>query len=240
MPALQWLGDIEKETGGGYLAKALGGGINTGISAYLGQKEKGREGAIKERELGMQQSEIDLKKKQLEHDYSKLDYDKRKDMYDTMVKLLPSIAPDKQAELTSTPEWMELEKSLGMPSLSGSPLSPETPGPGWSNEQNVEAVRTNLIRKRVGPKRDMFGISEPKELNTLQDAIDHITEENLNPEMFKNELSQYQTEEPIVGKGGAKKVGVRSASPYKEYPDAYQEGGVWKVKRGGKTYTIKE
>ena len=234
MPALQWLGDIEKETEGGYLAKALGGALTTGVSSYLGQKEKGRESAIKEREMGMQQSELDLRRKQLEHDYSKLDYDKRKEMYDTMVKLLPSIAPDKQMELTSTPEWMELEKSLGIPSLSGSTVGPETAKPGWSNEQNVEAVRTNLIRKRVGPKRDMFGISEPKELVTLQDAIDHITEENLNPEMFKNELSQYQTETATVGKGGEKKVTVRPANEYKVGEKKVKDGVTYTYKGNGK------
>lgn len=29
-------------------------------------------------------------------------------------------------------------------------------------------------------------------------------------------------------------------SPFKEYPDAFQEGGVWKVMRGGKKYRIEE
>lgn len=29
-------------------------------------------------------------------------------------------------------------------------------------------------------------------------------------------------------------------SPYKEYPDAFEEGGVWKVMRGGKKYRIEE
>jgi len=226
MPQLQWLGDIEKETAGGYLAKALGGGISKGFEAYAGTKQRLKEEAEEKRKTGVAegvaQSELDLKQKQLEHDYAKLDYDKRKDMYDTMTKLLPSIQPEKQQELTSSPEWITLEKSLGMPSLSGSTISPEdkTAKPGWTGEQKVEAVRANLVRGRVGPKRDMYGISEPKELSTLTDAIDHITEEGLSPSMFENELERYKTPPPIGGKGKGK--------------DKYKVGQ--KINKGGKTY----
>jgi hypothetical protein len=154
-----------------------------------------------------------------------------------MVKLLPNVSPDKQVELTGSVEWTTLEDSLGLPHLSGIALSPAKPEPGWSNVEKVEAVRANLVRRRVGPKRDMYGISEAKNLETLTDAIDHITEEGLNPSLYTAELAGYQETPTIAPKGKGK---GRQTSPYKEYPDAYLEGGKWKVRRGGKVYKIEE
>jgi len=223
MPQLQYLGDIPKQ--GNNDISALAQALQGGIAGYFGAKEN-----RKKNELA--QSEIDLKSKQLEHDYAKLDYDKRKDMYDTIIKLLPSVPPEKQQELTSSPEWTTLEKSLGVPSLSGTTVSPEKSKPSWGQEQEKEAVKANILRGRVGPKRDMYGISEPIILDTKEKVIDYITESGFDPNdpVFTDKLSQFN----IEGVGGKRK------SPYKEYPDAFQEGGVWKVMRGGKKYKVQE
>ena len=233
MPQLQWLGDIEKETGGGYLAKALGGGISTGLQTYVGMKEKGRERALEEKKLGISQSELGLKKQQIEHDYAKLDYDKRKDAYDSMVKLLPNVPPDKQAELTGSVEWTTLEDSLGLPHLSGATLSDKTK-PSWGQEQEVAAVRAALSQGR-GTLSQMVGEPLPKDIKTKQDALDYISLKGLDPSLFTAELARYDIAPTVA----PTKKG-RQTSPYKEYPDAYLEGGKWKVRRGGKVYRVEE
>ena len=228
MPQLQWLGTIEKEDAGSYLAKALGEGIQGFTSGYMGAKQRQKEEAI-------QQSELDLKKKQIENDYSKLDYDKRKNVYDTMVKLLPSVPADKQAELTSSPEWTALEKSLGMPSLSGTTLSPEKTKPSWGQEQETASIKSDLMRGR-GSISTLVG--EPLEfiMKDEASALDYISKKGRNPAEFGAELSRYQTGAPTIGMKGKGK----QTSPYKEYPDAFQEGGVWKVMRNGKKYKVQE
>jgi len=234
MPGITWLGDIEKETSGGYLAKALGGGISTGLQTYVGMKEKGKERAFEEKKFGLQQSELDLKKKQIEHDYAKLDYDKRKDAYDSMVKLLPSVPPDKQRELTESVEWTTLEESLGLPHLSGTTLSPEATKPSWGQEQEVAAVKAALIQGR-GTLSQMVGEPLPKDIKTKQDALDYISLKGLDPSLFTAELTRYEEAPTVAAKGKG-----RQTSPYKEYPDAYLDKGVWKVRRGGKVYKIEE
>jgi len=232
MAQLQWLGQMprKREDDMSYVAEAIKGGT----SAYLEGREKAFSTRLKSREVGVQESELAQKGKKIEYDYAKLDYDKRKDAYDTMAKLLPSLPPEKQQELTTSPEWTKLEDSLGLPNLSSSTMS-NKPEPGWSNVEKVAAVRENLTRRRVGPKRDMFGISEAKDLSTEQDAIDYITEEGLDPSQFKAELAGY-----VASSTTDKKQGKGRKSPYKEYPDAFLEGGVWKVNRNGKKYKIQD
>jgi len=230
MPQLQWLGDIEKETGGGYLAKALGQGVSSGIQSYMGTKEQRRREQLSQQTAA---SEMELKKQQIEHDYAKLDYDKRKDAYDSMVKLLPNVPPDKQAELTGSVEWTTLEDSLGLPHLSGATLSDKTK-PSWGQEQEVAAVRAALTQGR-GTLSQMVGEPLPKDIKTKQDALDYISLKGLDPSLFTAELARYDIAPTVA----PTKKG-RQTSPYKEYPDAYLEGGKWKVRRGGKVYRVEE
>ena len=237
-PQLQWLGDIPKEDAWSSVAKAIQGGM-AGFTSGMGMgMEKQKLGMEREKttaSLKMAQSELDLKGKQLEHDYAKLDYDKRKDMYDTMVKLLPNVPSEKQVELTSSPEWMTLEKSLGMPSLSGTTLSPEKTKPTWGQENEVASIRSDLMRGS-GTTYSLMGEPEPFDMKTEEDALNYLSKRNQNPAMYSAELARFKTITP-TGKG-VKKGG--QSSPYKEYPDAFQEGGVWKVMRGGKKYKIQE
>ena len=66
MPQIQWLGDIDtSNSGGGYLAKALGEGIGGAVKGYFAGKERAKEREIKGRELEMQESELELKKKEI-------------------------------------------------------------------------------------------------------------------------------------------------------------------------------
>ena len=241
MPQLQWLGNLDKgKNNSSQLAEAIGGGISSGLGAYAQTKEKAKENAFK-------QEELDIKKDQAKHDWAKLDYDKRKDMYDTMIRVLPNVPADKQMELTSSPEWVELEKSLGMPSLANTTMSSESKV-GWSNEQKVASVRADIIRGRVGAKRDMYGISEPKILDSEEAILDHISDEGLDPAMFSDVISQRfgntnapTTEAKVKGKSSSVTGYTTSEkSPYKEYPDAFKEGGKWKVMRNGKKYIVQE
>lgn len=239
MAQIQWLGDIDSRKNDQF--QRVGEGISAGVGAFLSGQERGRERkaatASSAQRNALDEAELDVKRKQIEHDYAKLDYDKRKDAYDTMVKLLPNMPPDRQQALTSSPEWTALESSLGLPSIAGSTLSKEQPEPGWSSLQKTASVRENLIRRRIGPKRDMFGVSEPKDLTSEQDAIDYITEEGLDPSAFADELAAYKTAQQPAAKG----VKSKQQSPYKEYPDAFlDKDGKWKVRRGGKTYRIEE
>lgn len=234
-PQIQWLGDIEKGGPGGYVAKALSEGIGGFVKGYTYGREKATEKAMKEKEIGISQSELDLKTKQLENDYAKLDYDKRKDTYDTMVKLLPSVPPEKQTELLSSPEWTTLEKSLGLPSLSGSTLSPEVPKPSWGQTQETASIKADLTRGQ-GSISTLVGEPLPVDIKTEEDAFNYISKKGRDPSEFATELSRYRTANPTM----STKTKGRQVSPYKEYPDAYLEGGKWKVKRGGKVYKIEE
>ena len=265
MPGITWLGDIEKETGGGYLAKALGQGVSTGLQTYVGMKEKRKreqiEDALKrgeltlaeaklelakseesgrqerskaelglgERKLSFEQqtaeSEITIKKQQIERDYAKLDYDKRKDAYDSMVKLLPNVPPDKQAELTGSMEWTTLEESLGLPHLSGIALSPDKTKPSWGQEQEVAAVKAALAQGR-GTLSQMVGEPLPKDIKTKQDALDYISLKGLDPSLFTAELARYE-ETPTVAPTKKGKV----------ITDKYKVGQT--IVKGGKTYTYK-
>jgi hypothetical protein len=232
---IQWLGDIPRETSGGYIAKALGEGVSGYFKGRIYGEEKVEEKRRWEEEKGLKETEIDLKKKKLEHDYAKLDYDKRKEAYDSMVKLLPSVPPDKQMELTSSPEWTELEKSLGLPSLSGSTLSPEEPKPSWGQTQETESIKADLARGR-GSISTLVGEPLDFQIKDLDTALDYISKKGRNPAEFAASLEKYKTGATAApaAKGGKQK------SPYPEYPDAYLDKGVWKVKRGGKVYRIEE
>jgi hypothetical protein len=238
MPGIQWLGDVDTTTAAektkrenqSLIAQALKSGIGT----YLKEKEKGEERALEGRKIEVAESEATTKQKQAEYDYSKLDYDKKKDAYDTMIKLLPSVPPEKQAELTSSPEWIALEKSLGMPSLSGSTISPEAPKPSWGQEQETASIKADLTRGQ-GSISTLMGEPLPVDIKTKEDALNYISKKGRDPAEFAVELTRFDTEaSTIPGKGKGQR------SPYKEYPDAYLEGGVWKVKRGGKVYKIEE
>jgi len=123
MPQLQWLGDIEKETGGGYLAKALGGGISTGLQTYVGTREKRIEQA-EEKRKALASEEMDKKKLELMQQQS--DADVIKDMTDTMKR----IPIDKQSQA-----WLLMKdffKARGRPmdtvidQLSQIPITPDT------------------------------------------------------------------------------------------------------------------
>jgi hypothetical protein len=201
MPQLQWLGTLGAQDKSG--VDKLESGIALAMNMAMKGKEMGMQKKVSEANIANAQSETDIKRTQLEREYAKVDFDKKRDAYDSMVKLLPNLPPEKQVEVTSSPEWVALESSIGVPSIKGSTLNPEQPKPGWSNISNTEAVRANLIRKRVGPKRDMYGMSEPKELATAQDAVDYITEEGLDPAQFARELAGFGE----VSEGGGERKG---------------------------------
>ena len=123
MPGITWLGDIEKETAGGYLAKALGGGISTGLQTYVGMKEKRGEQA-EEKRKALASEEMDKKKLELMQQQS--DADALKDMTDTMKR----VPIDKQPQA-----WLLMKdffKARGRPmdtvidQLSQIPITPDT------------------------------------------------------------------------------------------------------------------
>jgi len=85
-----------------------------------------------------------------------------------------------------------------------------------------EAYTTPEAQARV--KAEMYGNLIMKVINgkNPQEAVVEVIKERLAKEM--DEVSQSTDEQ----------------NPYKEYPDAFNEGGVWKVIRNGKKYKIEE
>jgi hypothetical protein len=215
MPGIQYLGNIESDKNADipYLANALKGGMegfNTGRK--IRQEREDVEFSQK-----IQLSALDIKQKELENSYAKLDYDKRKDMYDTMVKLMPTVPPEKQKELTSSPEWIKLEESLGMPNLSGTTMTPDVK-PSWGQAQENASIKADLTRGR-GSISTLLG--EPLEfiIDSKDKALDYISKKGRNPAEFANELASFD-ETTSVSEGTGK--------------DKYKVGQT--IKKDGKTY----
>jgi len=101
MPQLQWLGDIEKETGGGYLAKALGGGISKGVETYLGTKKR--------------EEEMELKRGELKYKMANLEQSKLMELVSTMNKIISFVDKDRRAEMLDDPEIQAVYDAAGVP-----------------------------------------------------------------------------------------------------------------------------
>jgi len=209
MAQMQMLGEFPTSRSSmSYLAEAIGDFGGNYLKAKREQRETQRREGIEQKRS---EAEIDIKKRTFERDIAKIDYNKRSVMYKTLTKLLPSLPSEKQVEMTSSPEWLELEKSLGVPSISGSIMTDtKKKNPTWGQDQNIASVRADILRGRVGPKRDIYGLSEPLVLDSREKTIDYITSENLDPSLFEAELARF-------GGGVRRDVSVRDAgsTPYR-------------------------
>lgn len=220
MPGISFIGTAPKKEKS-KVAQVLEG-VTAGVKAWqTGQKET-RKAGIKEREISLLESAQELKGKKLEHDYAKLDYDKRKDMYDTMTKLLPSIPENKQLEITSTPEWMKLEESLGMPHLSGTTLRDEKE-PSWGQEQETSSMRADLVRGR-GSISTLVGEPIDFPIDSMDAALDYISKKKRDPSEFAEELKRYETN----GGGGVGRARVieRRKAPNGDILEKYSDGRI--------------
>ena len=101
MPGIQWLGDIPKETSGGYLAKALGQGVSTGIQSYEDRRRW--------------EEEMDLKRGELKYKLANLDQSKLMDVVNTMNRVLQFVDKDKRAEMLNDPEIQAVFDAAGVP-----------------------------------------------------------------------------------------------------------------------------
>ena len=222
MAQLQQLGDIQQDSAGGYLARALGSGVSAGFQSYAETKEKEKERAITK-------EEIDLKREQLKRDYSKIDYDTRIKIYETLVKAAQTIPEDRQRELFSSDEWRELEKSIGAPSLHDTTFPPkeEEKVPSWKQSQDVDSVRADLVRGR-GSISDFFGKPEPTPITTMDEALDYISNKGLSPSLFKEELKKYSTTEGgEMGVGSKGKVVESRRTKDGRMLDKYSDGSIY-------------
>lgn len=100
MPGLQYLGDIEKDTAGGYLARVLGGSIGKGLETYTAMTEKQRE----------EKSKLDL-----------LSYDRKMEAVNLISTSIPKmvsggVMSEEQArEFLTDPEVEALFDSVNVP-----------------------------------------------------------------------------------------------------------------------------
>ena len=101
MPQLQWLGDIERDTSGGYLARALGGAVTKGVEAY-GEKEKWEE-------------EMDLKRGELKYKLSTQSQKQLMDVVNTMNRIISFVDKDKRADMLDDPEIQAVYDAAGVP-----------------------------------------------------------------------------------------------------------------------------
>jgi len=205
--AFQWLGDISQESD----ASKLGKSISAGVGAYLAAKEAGQERRLKERATSLEEKGVQVKNRELDLQLSKMDYDNRREIYKTLVEILPSVPPEKQDQLVTSPEFEKLEESLGVPHLNAGIAirRKDENTPSWGQEQDVASVRADLLRGR-GVTKDLYGQMLPTELKTEQDALDYLSNKGLDPSLFSAELSRYKTPAPTTtGKG---KIIVRRKS----------------------------
>jgi len=112
MPQLQWLGDIKKETGGGYLAKALGGGISKGFETYVGTREKRIEQAEEKRRW---EEEMELKRGELKYKMANLEQSKLMELVSTTNKIISFVDKDRRAEMLDDPEIQAVYDAAGVP-----------------------------------------------------------------------------------------------------------------------------
>jgi len=101
MPQLQWLGDIEQESEGGYLAKALGGGVSKGLESFLGTKEKSEE--------------LDWKREELKSKMDALDFSKKMDAARLASSILSHVDEDKRVEMLDDPDIIAVFEAAGVP-----------------------------------------------------------------------------------------------------------------------------
>lgn len=101
MAQLQWLGEVGQDTGGGYLARALGGAVTTGVESFLGTKEREREFEIKEEEV---RYKIDA-----------LSHEKKVDAARLINSVMSRLDPEKRKEMIEDPEIQAVFASAGVP-----------------------------------------------------------------------------------------------------------------------------
>jgi hypothetical protein len=146
---------------------------NSGLAGILGQVI----GAVAQNQQNKHESAITTEK--LKNDYAKMDYDKRKTLYDKGIEAISMIQdPAKQQEFTASPEWSELEKSLGMPSLSNQFLrkdSGTSGGPSYAQDQENQSIQDSIARGE-GFVPGIMGMEDKVPLTNEQQIADFLAQ----------------------------------------------------------------
>ena len=112
MAQLQWLGDIQQDSAGGYLAKALGGGIGKGFESYAATKE-----AKAEREL--KSNYYDTMDKAFNQKIERLDSQQKLQLANLVNRTAKMIeqtqGKDAAREFLDQPENQKIAQEAGMP-----------------------------------------------------------------------------------------------------------------------------
>jgi len=145
-----------------------------------------------------------------------------------------------QSERTKRPEMPAMEK----PETRGTPLA-------VSSIQDMVTRAVTWVKK--GESRFGFNPSREDVIKRLKESADvggwkdrnQATKEailaGLNVQLKDTEEVEDTWDEAMKSEiAGYIGVGQVSQSPYKEYPDAFQEEGIWKVIRNGKKFRIEE
>ena len=100
------------------------------------------------------------------------------------------------------------------------PMAAKVPAgkaPSWGQEQKVSSVKANLKRGR-GALVTQWGEPQEFEIDNLPKALDYISKQNLSPELFVEELKQYQ---PIMVRNSRGETGT---IPMRELNKALAQG----------------
>ena len=118
----------------------------------------------------------------------------------------------------------------------------DMPGLATKEEkEKAETVKTEAETKKIEKETQLMTPNKSQLENRILDKIDKgvdltVGEQKVYDDVIRKRKPADETD-VFSETGGAKE---NAKSPYKEYPDAFQENGVWKVVRNGKKYHIEE
>lgn len=125
-PQLQWLGDIERDTGAGYTARALGKGVGAAATGYVAGRQR-----VREEEAAAVESKTKM---------AQLNQEQLMDTIRLINSTLSHIPEDKRVEMLEDPEVQAVYDAAGVPIPK--PVVEDRPWAGTSWMDRIRAAGT--------------------------------------------------------------------------------------------------